>query len=61
MEQAHELVCLVVVESVAATVLDELKLRVDALADRRRRGLREHEAPTRVRTAVRIPEMEFLG
>ena len=47
-EEAHQLVSLVVAEAIAAPVLHKLKLGVDPLADRRRRRLRQHEACERL-------------
>ena len=44
MEERHQLVGLRVLELVAARVLDESELGVDALADRGRGGLREDDA-----------------
>ena len=44
MEQANKLVCLLVGQPVAATILHELKLAVDALADGGRRRLRQNHS-----------------
>ena len=43
-EKRDELVRAAVVKTVAALILDERNLRVDALDDRRGRGLRFHQA-----------------